>query len=53
MLGCIVHSIASQLREVIVPHHTTPVEPHLEYCVQFEVLQYKKGIKLRERPKEG
>ena len=46
MLGCITHSTASQLREVIVPLHTTPVEPHLEYCVQFDVPQHKKGIKL-------
>lgn len=49
-----VHSIASWLKEVIVPTYSALVWSHLLYYVQFGAPQYKKGHKnIRMCPKEG
>jgi len=49
ILGCIKRSVASRLREVILPLYPTLVRPQLEYFTQLWDSQQKKGVDLLER----
>ncbi|KFP51820.1 hypothetical protein N323_04172, partial [Cathartes aura] len=48
ILGCITRSVTSRSREVILPLYPMLVRPHLEYCIQLWVFQYRKDMDLLE-----
>ena len=48
ILGCIKSSVASTLREVILPLHCALVRPHLESCVRLWSPQQKTDMDLLE-----
>lgn len=49
ILGCIKHSMASQLRELIILLYFALMQPHLECCVQFWATQFTKYVQVLER----
>jgi len=49
ILGCIKSSMASRLREGILPLCSALVRPHIEFCIQLWSPQHKKDVDLLER----
>ncbi|GAB0182255.1 mitochondrial enolase superfamily member 1 [Grus japonensis] len=49
ILGCMKRSVASRLREMILPLPSVLMRPHLEYCIQLWGPQHKKDMDLLEQ----
>jgi len=49
ILGCIKKRIASRWKEVILPLYLAMVKPHVESCVQFWALQFKRDMNVWKR----
>ena len=49
ILGCIKKSVASRLREGILPLYSTLVRRHPEYCVWLWSPQHKRDVDLLEQ----
>ncbi|KAK4826865.1 hypothetical protein QYF61_011984 [Mycteria americana] len=49
ILGCIKRSLASRLREVLLPFYSALVRAHLEYCIQLWSPHHRKDMELLEQ----
>ncbi|PKU45374.1 hypothetical protein llap_4318 [Limosa lapponica baueri] len=49
ILGCIPSSMASRVREVILPFYSALMRPHLECCIQLWSPQHRKDMDLLEQ----
>jgi len=52
ILGYNKRSVVSRSREVMLPLYSALVRPHLEYCVQIWITQYRRDVDLL-CPEEG
>ena len=46
ILGCIKRSVASRVREVVLPLCSALMRPHLEHCIQIWSPQYRRDMDL-------